>query len=274
MSQTPTAARVFKADSSHWYYPSGLPCYELPKKDGSGNKTPTLADARKLWLVPSVTTILKVLHKEGLVNWMIEQACLAVLTSPRQEAEPLDAFVERILKTERVQDQESTVARDRGTQIHEAMELLFNGEPISNEIEPWVRPAFEKIRAMGPTIATEKILVGPGYAGKTDYVQKLGINSAHSVAMIWDFKSAGKLPDKGAWWEHRLQLAAYAKAYCLEAKLAPDQVYAANCYISTKEQGRFVIAEHNNWFTVYEDGFAPLVRYWSCANGYNPLSKP
>ena len=77
----------------------------------------TLADARKLGLVPSVTTILKVLAAPALESWKIEQACLALLTSPRQADERDDAFVKRILQTDRVQDQEAAAAAERGTEI-------------------------------------------------------------------------------------------------------------------------------------------------------------
>ena len=33
-----TIARPTTRTDSHYYYPTGEPCYELPKKDGSGMK--------------------------------------------------------------------------------------------------------------------------------------------------------------------------------------------------------------------------------------------
>lgn len=226
-------------------------------------KVPTLADARKLNLVPSVTTILKILHKQALVDWQIEQAVLAVVTTPRLEGEKDDAFIERVLHTERVQDEESQIARDRGTDIHAALESLFNGQPISPDIDPWVRPAFEAISAFGKVSATEKILVGDGYAGKTDLIQ-----DCPDCWRIWDFKSTKKLPDKGAWPEHRLQLAAYAQAYKLE--IQEWRLLTSVCYISTVEQGKFVIFENEDWLDTYQNGFEPLVKHWSWMTGYEP----
>lgn len=260
-----TVANVKKADSSHWYYTDGRPCYELPKKDGTGNKTPTLADARKLNLLPSVTTILKVLHKEGLVNWMIEQACLAVLTTPRPAEEPIDAFVERVLKTERVQDQEAKVARDRGTEIHDALESLAKGAPVSDEIALWVRPVWDRVLHLGKPIMAEISLVGTGYAGKTDLLIEA---EASHLEWIIDYKTTKKLPEKASWDEHRLQLAAYAAARSLEN--GNTLIKTGNLYISTAEPGKFAFFENPPWPEDYMDGFLPLVKHWQWLKGYRP----
>ena len=257
-----TVAKTNKSDSSsHWYYSDGRACYELPKKDGKGMKSTTLADARKLNLLPSVTTILRVLHKQALVEWLIEQACLAVLTSPRNEGEELDAFVYRILHTEKVQDQESNAARDRGTEMHAALEMMFEGRTaeVDQDMIPWVQPAYKAIVARGPTISTERVVVGNGYAGKVDLIQS-GLDSV----WLWDWKTTKKVPDK-AWSEHRLQLSAYAKAYA-DTSISPVNV--GNVYISTVEQGKFSICEHDVWPQTYEFGFAPLVEHWCWTTGY------
>ncbi len=263
------------ADSSHWYYTDGRPCYELPKKDGSGMKVPTLADARKLNLVPSVTSILRILHKQALVDWLIEQACLAVLTSPRQDGEELDKFVYRVLHTERVQDEESKAARDRGTEMHAGLESLSLGEKISEDLMPWVFPAFQAVSMRGKPKAAEWIVVGDGYAGKVDLIQE---QPETGDIWLWDWKTAKKLPDPskgGAWSEHRLQLAAYAQAWWLMGTGDQSQkgtIRTGNVYISTVEQGKFVICEHDpDWSSVYSRGFLPLVMHWQWANNYRAM---
>ena len=230
-----TEATIRTSDSSHWYYTDGRPCYELLKADGKGMKTPTLADARKLNLLPSVTTILSILDKPALTSWKVEQGVLAVLTTPRLTGETDDAFVHRVLKVERVQDQEAATARDRGTEIHGALEDYFNGsKELAEDIKPWVMPAARAISARGQMVATEKILVGSGFAGKTDLIQE-----APDCWLVWDFKSTKKLPDKGSWVEHVLQLCAYAAAYSrLMAQVGNNKpVQTVNCYISTVEAG-------------------------------------
>lgn len=258
----PTAARIrSNGDSSHWYHADGRPCYEIQKVTGPGTRPTTLADARKLNLLPSVTTILKVLHKQALVEWLCEQAVLAAMTSPRLPGEADDAFIERVLRKERQQDQESAKARELGTDIHNAMERLLDGGMIDPELHGWCLPAYKAIAERGSVLAIEKCLVGAGYAGKTDLIQE-----TDEAIWLWDWKTAKKLPTKGAWSEHRLQLAAYAAACPWRHK----PVRTGNVYISTLNMGQFVIAEHEPWEPVFELGFKPLVTHWQWANNYIP----
>lgn len=257
-----TSARTTSPDGSHYYYPDGKPCYEVPYADPrKGNRPTTLADARKLGLLPSVTTILRSLHKQALVDWLVEQACLAVLTSPRKEGEDLDAFVHRVLHVERVQDQESEAAKDRGTLIHNAMEAAFSGKPETGELWPWIEKPFVDLGKRGKTIGVEIIVCGNGYGGKIDLAQE----TDHEV-WLWDYKTTKKLPKGEAWPEHQLQLAAYAAAWARGDK----RIRTGNVYISTVDQGSFCVCEHDDWQATYEQGFMPLVRVWQWLNSYRP----
>jgi len=271
-----TVANIKNSEGSHYYYPDGTLCYSLPKKDGSGMKVPTLADARKLNLLPGVSTILRVLHKEALVQWLVEQACLAILTSPRLPGEKDDDFTKRILSTERVQDQESQIARDRGTEIHDGLDLLAKGQPAPEAILPWIKPAFEAVLKYGEVVSTEISIAGDGYGGRIDLIQK-----APECLWVWDWKSTKKLPDPnkgGAWRDHLLQTSAYARA--VEKKIIAKEtrcpkIRTGNVYISTVEPGAFVICEHDdtpesNWGKTYLEGFEPLVRHWCWSNSFWP----
>lgn len=256
-----TAANIITPQSSHWYHQNPVsPCYELPKKDGSGMKTPTLADARKLNLIPSVTTVLKVLDKPALNRWLIEQAVLACLTAPRLPDEPLDVFVDRVLNVERQQDQESAKARDIGKEIHDGIEQFLKTGKCSQVMEPYVLPVIMGISKYGRVIAVERIIAGDGYAGKLDLVME-GVD-----VWVMDFKSTKKIP-KESYSEHRLQLAAYAKAFGNTGDL---YLKTANVYISTTEPGTYAIRENPDWTVDYEMGFKKLVEYWQWANDYYP----
>ena len=75
---TITAKEPRASESNHWYTRDGAPQYTVPsKKDGSPRST-TLRDARVMNLVPSVTTILNVMAKPALTNWLQQQVLLDI----------------------------------------------------------------------------------------------------------------------------------------------------------------------------------------------------
>jgi len=60
------------AESVHWYRADdGKPQYTVPAKDGSLRPT-TLRDARKMNLLPSVTTVMKIAAKPAINVWKHE----------------------------------------------------------------------------------------------------------------------------------------------------------------------------------------------------------
>lgn len=248
-------------DAGHFYTVDGKPAHFVERKRDGGLRPTTVADARKLNLLPSVTQILKVLDKPALTEWKIKQAVMAVLTSPKLLGETVDDFAERVLSTERQQDQEAEWARNLGTDIHTAMELTLSGKECGTEILPWIQSCRDEVLKRGKILEIEKILVGEGYAGKTDLIQENG------EIWIWDWKSASKLPEKGSWTEHRLQLSAYAAAY---SQLIQRSIRTGNIYISTKERGKFALFENPEWQYDYLHGFKPLVKHWQWAKGYVP----
>jgi hypothetical protein len=69
------------AESLHWYDRDGKPAYTVKAKDGS-DRPATLRDARKLNLVPSVTTIIRCAAAPGLELWKANQLMMAALTLP------------------------------------------------------------------------------------------------------------------------------------------------------------------------------------------------
>lgn len=259
-----TAANIQRAESAHWYHPDGQPCFELPKASGDGMRAPTVRDARKMNLLPSVTTILKVLHKEALVNWLIEQAVLAVVTTPRLPGEPEDAFIKRVLQDQKVQEEEAGVAREKGKQIHDALQNLFIGKEIeAHEFREWVTPCYNEISKLGTFLFAERTVIGPGYAGTAD----LGLINCDCIDLV-DWKSTGRLPDRESWDEHKLQLSAYAKAVHM---LYPDKtIRTFNAYISTKEKGDYKVFQNPNWEYTFNQGFTPILKYWQWVKDYTP----
>lgn len=261
-------------EGSHWYDPvTGEPKHFVPKKDGTGTRPTTIKDARANGWVPGVSTVLRVLAKPQLVDWIVQQNVLAAVTTLRLEGESLDDFVKRIMdKDARA---ETDAARDRGTEMHAALELLFQGRgtEVDDEMLAWVYPAAEEILNRFPIGAIhslceiERVVVGDGYAGKVDLMH----NDTSGCLWLWDWKTTKKLPKGEAWPEHRLQLSAYAQAVFMSGKLHPSQIRTGNVYISTVEQGTFVVCEHvEPWPDTYLRGFLPLLTHWVWSTGYSP----
>lgn len=236
----------------------------VPKAKGDGTRPPTIADARKSggdW-VPSVTSVLKVLAKPELERWKIEQAVLAVMTTPRQPGEGDDAFIERVLNEDRVQEQEMKAAAEHGENIHQAISDALYGRQVPDELAQWVDPVVKAIQdRFGHPVASEFVLIGDGYAGRCDLMMQAEFDDGDRRAII-DFKNTNSIPKSAMWDEHRLQLAAYAKA----SRVLVDET--AIVYISRKNPGEHVIHIDTDWPKSYATGFVPCLQMWKFLNDY------
>src|SRR3989440_11020140 len=127
---------------SHWYLRDGRPFHEIAKKDGSGNRPATLADARKVLALPSVTNVLGVLAKPGLDAWKIEQGILSALTLPRRPGEELGDFAHRVVED---MGEQVEKAADFGSAIHAACEVYALNKQLPDDVallafmDDWVR---------------------------------------------------------------------------------------------------------------------------------------
>src|SRR5204863_4876609 len=122
---------IQRQPASHWYLRGGTAFHEVARKDGSGNRPVTLADARKVLALPSVTNVLGVLAKPGLDAWKIEQGILSALTLPRLPGEDLGAFAHRV-----VADMGEYVekAADFGSSIHAACEAYALNKQMPEDV--------------------------------------------------------------------------------------------------------------------------------------------
>jgi hypothetical protein len=252
-----TAARTFDERSSHYYTPDGRPAYEVPKANGVGTRKATIADARKLGLLPSPTTLLKLLAKPQLDSWKTEQAVIACMSSPRREGEELDAFIYRVLHVDKEQDAERDAAADEGTAIHDAVECSFNDVEYPPKYKPYVDAVRGILDREGRVVATEKILVGKGYAGRTDAI----LENDHNITVV-DLKGCKKLPEKGAWDDHRLQIAAYCGAI---GNTGNKIVRGVVVYIDRNIPGAVIAHEVLGWTEDYT-AFMHLTRFWYAVN--------
>jgi hypothetical protein len=186
-------------ENGHWYTKDGSPAYTTIGK--TGERPTTLRDARKLGLLPSVTTINGMLSKAGLDTWKQQQVLLAALTLPRQENEPEQEWLARVMQDSKATGRE---AAERGTAIHAIIEAYF--DQVYMPEKPAYLDAIDKALrdAFGEQLwLSERSFGHPlGFGGKCDLMSKEGF--------IVDFKTKETDLDKvDVYFEHEMQLAAY-----------------------------------------------------------------
>ena len=229
----------------------------IEKKDGSGLRPTTLADCRRLNLLPSVTTITKTLAAPALTQWLKRTAAIAAITTPRLDGESVDDFLDRVIAV----DSESIgdAAKQRGSDVHSAIESALGGKSFSFDWAPFVKPVLDEVAKLGDVVSTEKIMLGKRYAGRCDLI----CESDECITVV-DFKTTGaaKLPSK-SYPEHRLQLSAYA--HCIENA---KPIQTANIYISTARPGEIKVTLNDNWQDDYA-AFDLVVRLWGWVNNFD-----
>jgi hypothetical protein len=182
--------------AGHWYSPDGKDAYTIIGKNGKERNT-TLADARKLGLLPSVTSIIRLAASPSLENWKAEQLLMAAMTTSRQEGETEADFISHIKESAKAQSEK---ARENGTRIHAIVQNGFEGMETSDK---YFLSALNTIQKELPlelwqcevSFATER------YGGKIDLL---------NAGYILDIKTTSKSLDNIKLWDdHYLQLAAY-----------------------------------------------------------------
>lgn len=208
---------VKRESASHWYLADRTPFHEVERADGKGLRSVTLRDAQKVRAYPSVTNVLSVLAKPGLDAWKQEQAILAALTLPRNDAEPLDDFARRVVGD---MSEQVSKAADLGSAIHAACEVYAQSKalPESRDVarlfEPvreWFDTEVERIALVETVVAQHEF----GYAGTVDLVAKLKCTGDWAVVdfKTQRFKCDAKGQPKPNYYETwPLQLEAYRQA--------------------------------------------------------------
>lgn len=226
--------------AAHWYTKEAQPLHTVIGKNGKERNT-TLRDARKLGLLPSVTTILKTLAAPQLTRWLVENAIVAALTATQQEGEDLQEFAVRVA---RESGDVASQAADFGTRFHAMMEDLLNGYTqvvVADDLVPYIPFAKKWIEEnVAEVISAEQCVVGEGFAGTAD----LFCVTPEGDKVLFDFKTKQlKRKDDGSWqkpqaydnWTY--QLAAYGSV------LGADRV--ANVVVNSREPGDFITIFHS-----------------------------
>jgi hypothetical protein len=239
--------------SEHWYDRDGNPRYTVQAANGFARPT-TLRDARKLNLVPSVTTVLNIAAKPGLMQWMQRQVLLAALTLPRVHDETEDAYIARILEDSKAQ---ARAAADAGTDIHAAIQGFYEGEQVSRHrehVEATTRTITDAFGYHG-WIAERSFSHELGFGGKVDLHSPEGV--------VIDIKTKEFTDKVDAYDEHLMQLCAY------RVGLGIPDARCANVFVSRSVPGLCKLIE---WSKEDLDRgwkmFVNLLTFWQLKHGH------
>jgi hypothetical protein len=262
-AKEPSNSRLVATDQAgHWYQSNGESAHVIIGANGKERNT-TVSDARKLGLLPSVTSVIGILDKPQLTNWKIEQAIMSSLTLPMEENEKLEDYARRVVKDSK---ESTSKAAEHGTRMHLELENVLLGRATSTDevlkpyIETFKKWADENVEK---TYWCEKALVGAGYAGRCDaYVKLRGIGDA-----IIDLKNRRVNPRYSPFYENSdtPQLWAYKnasenpKAACVSIVLASND--------SSKIMTRTWDDDE-----LYQSGiaFQAMLKIWCWVKGYTP----
>lgn len=231
MENKPIKAEHAK-ESGHWYDREGNDAYTIIGKNGNERPT-TLADARKLNLVPSVTTIINLMASPALNNWIAENLLMSALTTDRKEGESEAEYIARI-KTDAKEQSEK--AKENGTRIHALVQQGFEGEKLNAEAYRYYISAKNELESVLNNDLKwfcEKSFANERYGGKIDL-----LNDEYII----DIKTTSK-PLEGikTWDSHALQLSAYrgqGKQKCGILYLNVDSAEAKLLMLEEKELER------------------------------------
>jgi XTP/dITP diphosphohydrolase len=147
-------------------------------------------------------------------------------------------------------------------------EKIFEGEPVEEELQPYVQPTLDWKREKGLTFTHREITLvnaGEGYAGRCDVIAQ----GKKGQLVILDYKTRKtKEGEKVATYDGQgMQLAAYAVAHWGEAML--EKVTAANVFISTTEPGRMEVCKHDDLVSEWH-AFKAACLLWRKMKGFDP----
>ena len=257
--------KIIAAESAHFYDRAGSPMYEVQSRNGLMRPT-TLADARKLDLVPSTTKVIgDTARRPGLERYWEDQLLDSALTLQIIEGELADQRKQRIREDAK---EHSRKAAERGTELHKAIEnyIQGNGDLVPDQFAAHVSKLDETLGQYGIDLWKGKAehsfaSSSFGYGGKIDW---------HNDHILIDFKIKDEIKNvkKLAWPEHCWQLAAYdigIGGYSLwnHRRLINVFIGVDDCEVRIHE---WEPEDAKKGWNIFEH----LLAFWRLKNDYNP----
>lgn len=262
----------------HWYTRAGRPCHFQEKADGSGLRATTLADARKLNLVPSFSTVDSIRNKFQLNRYLTRDAVRLGFEMLHQDAfEDSDSYADRVMRLVEETKGERT-GSDVGTEIHAALEACARGEDYDPEYTEHAEAAMSEVARLFPDVTdwvAEKTFANPmGFGGMIDL-------HSPSTGVAVDYKSKdfelldGQPVRPGTDRKYRLdydqnyQLGAYQRGLLLPRNVAAS-VFVSRCQPGAVTSRLWTLDELNEGWEI----FVTELELWVAVKGYDPSFIP
>lgn len=253
------------SQAGHWYGQDGSCQYTYTDSKGAVKPT-TLRRARKLGLLPSVTTILQMYPKPFLDAWKQKQVLMSALTLSRNPEETDESYIQRIMADSKEQARK---AAERGTAIHGMIERYLTGQELDTE---GIKLGTRVINAVMQHLNTEYELSVDeffmaceserSFASKYGYAGKVDLHSKE-LNFVLDFKTKeGELPDQ-MYDDHHLQLSAYAHG------LGMPDAKRIICFISTTTDDVRCVTDESK--TDEFETFLACLNLWQKVKKYVPV---
>lgn len=258
------------SQGGNWYTIDGRQVELVPGADGDMVK-PDIRHARKMHLLPGVTSQTRLLDKPPLTDWKIKKALeCAWKTIPVAAGTDMEAWIKQVRE-----EAEKLSMRDEGTAIHAAIQEHFTLFPRTDAAmvgsDQTTLGVVTEIAKLDPgPWTTEKVHVHPlGFGTKCDL---------SAIGWILDFKSKGtadnpadleSLREERLYKEHEIQLAAVREAVgnfgqrC--AIVFVSRTHPGACYVKEVKQDRL----ERGW-----SRFQKLHALWCDLNEYDPSFIP
>ena len=263
----PTTTTPRASEGGHYYKRDGTPVYQVLSADGKKMVDCDIRHARKMLLVPGVTSITRCAAAPGLTAWQVEQGILAALTEePRRPHEPEREYIRRVYDKSQ---EKAKLAAEAGSSIHAAVECAIGNrpyEPVYHDHVQGAKAKLENCFGRCEWVAEVSFANPLGYGSKVDLY-------GNSGEIIVDTKTKDLSPEdvptkenrkKMHYDEHAMQLAAYR-----HAKGTQESV-CANLFVSRTHPGlcHLHVWESDELDRAFEM-FKALLKYWQIKNRYH-----
>lgn len=231
--------------SARWYDQNGAPVNEVPYADPEkGLRPTTLADARKLGLLPSVTSVIAIKAKPAINQWRENNLLLQALTLDKPKDTDLGEWAKEIV---RQWEEENAKGKDLGSLVHRLIERVLRFENFDDldipEREKYIE-AIAKLQTGDRLKNADKL--------KVEESERSFVNKNHAFAgtidflgyfegkrSIIDFKTQGvKNGEVAIYRDWLMQLAAY---YYGAFNPQNDALELINIVFSTTKPGEYFI---------------------------------